>query len=205
MYCKSLWIKVSAKCINVKVWVFFIFSFSYPHQVYTYLINTVKTVILWNIITVFSITIAGNCCNILNILWLIRWRIIQTSFWRSRLIDVFYSPSQTTFLSLFTFVLGFRSAKMVFKTRCEVIQKYSLQNLPCDSNMSWPGKWDCFWTQSPCVSHCLHEPLTYHNKSPQYCPIHDRLWFRDDHQTSLFMDQPVTGGASLKGACQPGV
>ncbi len=56
---------------------------------------------------------------------------------------------------------------------------HSLQNLPCDSNMSWPGKWDCFWTQSPCVSHCLHEPLTYHNKSPQYCPIHDRLWFRD--------------------------
>lgn len=59
-------------------------------------------------------------------------------------------------------------------------------------------------TKAP-VSHCLHDPLTYHNKSPQYCPIHDRLWFRDDHQTSLFMDQPVTGGASLKGACQPGV
>lgn len=59
--------------------------------------------------------------------------------------------------------------------------------------------------KSPCESHCLHEPLTCHNKSPQYCPVHDRLWFRDDHQTSLFMDQPVTGGASLKGACQPEV
>ncbi len=102
------------KCKSLGVFYLCLF---YPHQVYTYFINTVKTVILWNIITVFNITIAGNCCNIL---WLIRWRISQTSFWRSRLIEVFYPPSQTTFLSLFTFVLGFRSAKMVFKTRCEV-------------------------------------------------------------------------------------
>lgn len=63
-------------------------------------------------------------------------------------------PSHTTFLSLFTFLLGFRCAKMAFKTTCEVIQKDTVyRNPPMWFKHVLTRKWDCFWTQKPlCVS-----------------------------------------------------
>lgn len=47
----------------------------------------------------------------------------QSDFFLKILINwkknILFLPSPTTFLSLFTVLLGFRSAKMAFKTRCE--------------------------------------------------------------------------------------
>lgn len=92
--------------------------------------------------------------NILNSLWWIQWRIRQTAFWRSWLIERKKSivlPSPTTFCPYLHFYWVSDLPKWLFKPDMRWYRK--TKPLPCDSNMSWPGKWDCFWTQnSLCVS-----------------------------------------------------